>query len=52
MVAKKRSPKRVIASLEMLATLVAVKIWGDKSTSDLLVNVEAFTDNIEGTPSL
>ena len=39
------NPKRVIASLEMLATLVAVKIWQWKEDGGLRIHAEAFTDN-------
>eukprot|EP00438_Fugacium_kawagutii_P035385 Skav201844 [mRNA] locus=scaffold484:280511:282334:- [translate_table: standard] len=42
---KGRNPKRVIAALEMLATLVAVKIWIRKAGGDMNVRAEAFTDN-------
>ena len=42
---KKGNPKRVIAALEMLATLVAVKLWLGDGTQNLCVHTEAFTDN-------
>lgn len=42
---KGRNPKRVIAALEMLATLVAVKLWLKKAGGDVNVRAEAFTDN-------
>lgn len=40
-----RDPKRVIAALELLATLVALKLWlkGAGGTAEVLA--EAFTDN-------
>ena len=38
------SPKRVIAALELLGTLVAVKLWAPEG-SGINVMVEAFTDN-------
>ena len=39
------SPKRVIAALELLATLVAVKLWGGKALGGLKLRMKAFTDN-------
>ena len=38
------SPKRVIAALELLGTLIAVKLWAEED-SGTQVMVEAFTDN-------
>ena len=40
-----RNPKRVIAALELLATLVAMKLWLTKAGSSAEVFAEAFTDN-------
>lgn len=45
--AKKGNPKRVIAALEMLATLVAIKLWLREEKDHLQVHTEAFTDNRE-----
>eukprot|EP00438_Fugacium_kawagutii_P016035 Skav225114 [mRNA] locus=scaffold1459:76340:77299:+ [translate_table: standard] len=42
---KNRDPKRVIASLEMLATLVAVKLWLRNDGMGMRIHTEAFTDN-------
>ena len=39
------NPKRVIASLEFLATLIAMKLWCCKDGSDAVIRAEAFTDN-------
>ena len=39
------NPKRVIAALELLATLVAVKLWGSKFPGGLKGKMKAFTDN-------
>ena len=39
------NPKRVIAALEMLATLVALKLWLKRSGSQMQVSTNAFTDN-------
>ena len=39
------NPKRVIAALEMLATLVAVKLWCKDRDKKVQVLTEAFTDN-------
>ena len=39
------SPKRVIAALELLATLVAVKLWGGRFPGGLKGKMKAFTDN-------
>ena len=39
------NPKRVIAALEMLATLVAVKLWASDGSKGVQVMAEAFTDN-------
>lgn len=39
------SPKRVIAALELLATLVAVKLWSGKASGGLKLRMRAFTDN-------
>ena len=38
------SPKRVIASLELLATLLAVKIWSVPGQSGMIAKMKAFTD--------
>ena len=43
--AKGRNPKRVIAALELLGTLIAVKLWGQGGGKNINVKVEAFTDN-------
>lgn len=42
---KNKDPKRVIASLEMLATLVAVKLWSEDGKTGLKIHTQAFTDN-------
>ena len=42
---KKGNPKRVIAALEMLATLVAIKLWLGDGSKQLSLRTEAFTDN-------
>eukprot|EP00435_Cladocopium_sp_Y103_P074484 s15_g49.t1 len=39
------NPKRVIAALELLGTLVAVKLWGDRGAPGMRAKVRAFTDN-------
>eukprot|EP00438_Fugacium_kawagutii_P024156 Skav213841 [mRNA] locus=scaffold315:237802:239760:+ [translate_table: standard] len=39
------NPKRVIAALEMLATLVAMKTWCTPNSSNARVFAKAFTDN-------
>lgn len=39
------NPQRVIAALEMLAMLVAIKLWMPESEGHLRVHAEAFTDN-------
>ena len=41
----KGSPKRVIAALELLATLIAVKLWGGRIGGRSKAKVKAFTDN-------
>ena len=43
--ARGNNPKRVIAALEMLATLMAIKLWLPEGGSHLQVHTEAFTDN-------
>ena len=43
--AKNRNPKRVIAALEKLASLIALKLWGTEKDSDIRIHAEAFTDN-------
>ena len=43
---KKGNPKRVIASLEMLATLVAMRLWCEGGEEDLQMMAHAFTDNL------
>ena len=40
-----RNPKRVIAALELLATLVALKLWLREAGDSAEVLAEAFTDN-------
>ena len=40
------NPKRVIAALELLATIVAMKIWMGDVAEDIQVYTEAFTDNL------
>lgn len=42
---KKGNPKRVIAALELLATLVAIKLWLKDDGGRLQMHTEAFTDN-------
>ena len=42
---RQRNPKRVIAALELLATLVALKLWLKEEGSSAEVYAEAFTDN-------
>eukprot|EP00435_Cladocopium_sp_Y103_P048779 s1206_g14.t1 len=39
------SPKRVIAALELLATLVAVKLWGRGASGNIKGKMRAYTDN-------
>ena len=39
------NPKRVIAALELLASMVAIKIWSKRLGGDFQVRTEAFTDN-------
>jgi len=39
------NPKRMIAALELLATLVAVKLWGGGRSTALRARAKAFTDN-------
>ena len=41
----KVSPKRVIAALELLATLIAVKLWGHLLGKNSKARMKAFTDN-------
>ena len=43
---KKGSPKRVIAALEMLASLVAMRLWCEQGSEDLQIMAQAFTDNL------
>eukprot|EP00435_Cladocopium_sp_Y103_P055789 s679_g18.t1 len=45
MFSKGGSPKRVIAALELLATLLAVKFWAEGPKDGMLVKMRAFTDN-------
>ena len=40
-----KNPKRVIAALELLATLIALKLWLKKAGDTAEVRAEAFTDN-------
>lgn len=40
-----RNPKRVIAALELLATLIALKLWLRGAGDSAVVHAEAFTDN-------
>eukprot|EP00435_Cladocopium_sp_Y103_P063578 s369_g25.t1 len=42
---RKNNPKRVIAALEMLASLIAVKLWLKDGSKKLSIHTEAFTDN-------
>lgn len=42
---KGNNPKRVIAALELLATIIAVKLWGGRTSEGMVVRVKAFTDN-------
>ena len=42
---RKKNPKLVIASLELLATLVAVKVWAEEPGGSAEVLTEAFRDN-------
>ena len=42
---RKGNPKRVIAALEMLATIVAMKLWCCDAGGEIQVMTEAFTDN-------
>ena len=39
------SPRRAIAALELLATLVAVKLWSGRAMGGLKLRMKAFTDN-------
>ena len=39
------NPKRMIAALELLATLVAVKLWGTRVGGGMTACLKAFTDN-------
>eukprot|EP00435_Cladocopium_sp_Y103_P046701 s631_g13.t1 len=39
------NPKRTIAALELLATLVATKLWAGRSNGKLVTRMKAFTDN-------
>ena len=41
----KGSPKKVIAALELLATLIAVKLWGGQLGTSARAYLKAFTDN-------
>ena len=41
----KGSPKKVIAALELLATLIAVKLWGGRLGAYAKASMKAFTDN-------
>eukprot|EP00438_Fugacium_kawagutii_P006593 Skav203067 [mRNA] locus=scaffold4669:169860:170702:- [translate_table: standard] len=45
MFSKGRNPKRVIAALEMLGTLVALKLWAKNRGGGLKIHTQAFTDN-------
>lgn len=45
LLSKGKNPKRVIAALELLATIIAVKLWAGKSGGNVTVRVKAFTDN-------
>eukprot|EP00438_Fugacium_kawagutii_P020823 Skav200760 [mRNA] locus=scaffold2001:111991:116283:- [translate_table: standard] len=40
-----KNPKRVIAALEMLASIVAMRLWCRSSSKEVRVYAEAFTDN-------
>ena len=39
------NPKRMIAALELLATLAALKFWGARGGSGMKARAKAFTDN-------
>ena len=39
------SPKRVIAALELLATIIAIKLWGHQIGKRSRAKMKAFTDN-------
>lgn len=39
------NPKRVIAALELLATIIAVKLWGKRARGGMKAKMKAFTDN-------
>ena len=43
---KKGSPKRVIAALELLATIIAVKIWAPDYKGRMVAKIPAMTDNL------
>lgn len=40
-----KNPKRVIAALELLGTIIAVKLWGETPGMEMEGCLEAFTDN-------
>ena len=43
---RKRNPKRMIAALEMLATVIALKLWLKRGEGEFQIHAEAFTDNL------
>ncbi len=43
---RKGSPKRVIAALELLATIVAVKLWAPDYKGRMVAKIPAMTDNL------
>ena len=43
---KKGSPKRVIAALELLATIVAIKLWAPAYKGRMVAKIPAMTDNL------
>ena len=45
MMSRGRNPKRMIAALELLATIVAMKIWSGDEQEDIQIHMEAYTDN-------
>lgn len=46
MTCRKGSPKRVIAGLELLAAIVAVKLWGPCYKGRMVAKIPAMTDNL------
>ena len=45
MMCRAGNPKRVIAALELLGTIIALKLWGGRTKGSLKAVVRAFTDN-------